>query len=281
MRLLFVHAHPDDETIATGATIAHYAALGAYVTVLTCTLGEQGEILVPALAGLEADRADQLGGFRIGELAGAMAALGVSDHRWLGGAGRYRDSGMMGSDANRHPRAFWRADTDRSVYDAAVAEVAAVIREVRPQVVVTYDEFGDYGHPDHIMANRVTTAAVEATDGIVDKFYWTATPRSVLARSFERVAADPDVPFEVADEPAFGVADDVVTTRIDASARVAQKRAALEAHATQVLVHGDFFALSNRLGRDLDGVEYYRLVGGPIGPVGADGLERDLFAGLT
>ena len=109
-RLLLVHAHPDDESITTGATMAYYAAQGAHVTLLTCTLGEEGEVLVPEYAQLAADQADQLGGLRIGELDAAMRELGVTDHRYLGGAGRFRDSGMMGVPANEHPRAFWRAD---------------------------------------------------------------------------------------------------------------------------------------------------------------------------
>ena len=114
-RLLLVHAHPDDETINNGATMARYVAEGAQVTLLTCTLGEEGEVLVPELGQLAADQADQLGGFRIGELSAAMAALGVTDWRFLGGAGRYRDSGMIGTEANAKPRAFWNADLDEAV----------------------------------------------------------------------------------------------------------------------------------------------------------------------
>ena len=156
-RALFVHAHPDDETINNGVTMARYAAEGAQVTLLTCTLGEEGEVLVPELELLAAAEADQLGGYRIGELRAAMDALGVTDIRFLGGPGRYRDSGMMGTPANEHPRAFWNADLDE-----AVAHAVAVVRDVRPQVVVTYDENGGYGHPDHIQAHRVAMAAVEA-----------------------------------------------------------------------------------------------------------------------
>lgn len=274
-RLLLVHAHPDDETITTGATIARHVAQGDAVTVLTCTLGEQGEILVPRYEQLAAEQADQLGGVRIGELDAAMRALGVTDHRFLGGAGRFRDSGMMGTDANRHPRAFWRADADPAVFAEAVAEVVAVIRDVRPQVVVTYDPDGDYGHPDHVMAHRVTTAAVEATFDIVRKFYWTATPRSELVRGYDAYQRVPG-PFAVADAPAWGVADDVITTVIDASAHVEQKRTALRAHATQVIVDGEFFALSNLLARRLSGVEHYRRVGHR-----PDAIEDDLFAGIT
>src|SRR5438445_2384926 len=119
-RLLLVHAHPDDESITTGATMAHYVSQGAQVTLITCTLGEEGEVLAPEYAQLEAAQADQLGGLRICELDAAMRALGVTDHRYLGGPGRFRDSGMIGTPANEHPRAFWRAASDSEVFDAAV-----------------------------------------------------------------------------------------------------------------------------------------------------------------
>jgi N-acetyl-1-D-myo-inositol-2-amino-2-deoxy-alpha-D-glucopyranoside deacetylase len=152
--MLFVHAHPDDESIGTGATMAKYAAEGAAVTLVTCTLGELGEIIPPELAALAADRDDQLGGYRIGELDAACRALGVRDHRFLGGPGRWRDSGMIGTPGNDDPRAFWQADVDE-----AARHLAAVIRAVRPQVMVTYDDDGFYGHPDHIQAHRVAWRA--------------------------------------------------------------------------------------------------------------------------
>lgn len=287
--MLLVHAHPDDETITTGATMARYAAEGVGVTLLTCTLGEQGEILVPEYLGLEAAQADQLGGLRIGELAAAMQALGVTDHRFLGGAGRYRDSGMSGDPANGHPRAFWRADAEPDVFAAAVAATVQVIREVRPQVVVTYDDNGDYGHPDHVMAHRVTTAAVAAAADpgyaggdpwTVAKLYWTATPRSVLAADLVVVTAagGPFLPASP-DELPFGVPDDLVTTTVDAQRFCPAKRAALAAHRTQITVAGGLFALSNSLGRKIRGVEHYRLVSGS--PTGTKNVrETDLFAGV-
>jgi N-acetyl-1-D-myo-inositol-2-amino-2-deoxy-alpha-D-glucopyranoside deacetylase len=291
-RLLLVHAHPDDESITTGATMAHYVAQGAQVTLLTCTLGEEGEVLVPEYAQLAADQADQLGGLRIGELADAMRALGVTDHRFLGGPGRFRDSGMMGTPANQHPRAFWRADSDPAVFEAAVAEAVAVVREVRPHVLVTYDPNGDYGHPDHIMAHRVATAAAErAADPAygagpawtVAKLYWTATPKSVLKQGFEAIQGKAELPFGVAsvDELPFGVDDELVTTAVDATGFGEQKLAALRAHRTQIAVDGVFFALSNMLGREALSVEHFRLVQGTLGPDrDADGRERDLFSGL-
>ncbi len=293
-RLLLIHAHPDDESITTGAAMAYYADRGAQVTLITCTLGEEGEILVPEFGQLAADQADQLGGLRIGELDAAMAALGVTDHRYLGGPGRFRDSGMMDTPANAHPRAFWRAASDPAVFDAAVDEAAAVIREVRPQVVVTYDDNGEYGHPDHIMAHRVATAAVaraaqKSPSGDagepwqVAKVYWTATPKSVLRKGFEAIEGQADLPFGVAeiDDLPFGVDDELVTTVVDATGYGERKLAALRAHRTQIAVDGVFFALSNMLGREALSVEYFRLVDGELGAErDTDGRETDLFSGL-
>jgi N-acetyl-1-D-myo-inositol-2-amino-2-deoxy-alpha-D-glucopyranoside deacetylase len=291
-RLLLVHAHPDDETINNGATMARYVAEGAGVTLLTCTLGEEGEVLVPELAQLAADQADQLGGYRIAELRAAMEALGVDDSRFLGGAGRYRDSGMMGTPANEKPRAFWNADLDE-----AVAEAVAVVRETRPQVVVTYDENGGYGHPDHIQAHRVAMGAVEAAADpsyrpdlggpwSVAKVYWCCIPRSVLQQGIDAMAAAGDDSFfegvSSADELPFGVPDEDVTAAVDGRAFAAQKDAAMRAHPTQIMVDGPFFALSNNLGLEILGVEYYRLVRGERGPRGSapNGWEDDLFAGI-
>jgi N-acetyl-1-D-myo-inositol-2-amino-2-deoxy-alpha-D-glucopyranoside deacetylase len=291
--MVLVHAHPDDESITTGATMAYYVSQGVQVTLITCTLGEEGEILVPEFEQLEAAQADQLGGLRIGELDDAMQALGVTDHRYLGGPGRFRDSGMMGTPANEKPRAFWRAASEIDVFDAAVAAAVEVIREVRPQVIVTYDDNGDYGHPDHIMAHRVATAAAEkAADRSygqgeawsVSKFYWTATPKSVLKKGFEAIGNSADLPFGVAsvDDLPFGVADDLVTTVVDATGFGEAKLAALAAHRTQITVDGVFFALSNALGREALATEHFRLVRGELGPDrDADGRETDLFAGLS
>jgi N-acetyl-1-D-myo-inositol-2-amino-2-deoxy-alpha-D-glucopyranoside deacetylase len=290
-RALFVHAHPDDETINNGATMARYVAEGARVTLLTCTLGEEGEVLVPEMELLAAQHADQLGGYRIGELRAAMGALGVEDIRFLGGPGRYRDSGMMGTPANEHPRAFWNADLDE-----AVAHAVAVVREVCPQVLVTYDEQGGYGHPDHIQAHRVAMGAVAAAADPdyrpdlgepwdVAKVYWCCVPRSVLQAGMDALAAAGDqVMFEgvtdAADIP-FAVPDEDVAAAVDGRAFSDRKDVALRAHGTQISVDGPFFALSNNLGQEILGTEYYRLVKGDRGPTGQKGWESDLFAGLT
>jgi len=278
--LLLVHAHPDDETIGTGATMAKYAAEGAHVTLVTCTLGEEGEVLVPELAMLAADQADQLGGWRIHELDKACAALGVEDHRFLGGPGRYRDSGMMDTPANDNPRCFWRADLDE-----AAAYLVEVIKEVRPQVVVTYDDFGAYGHPDHIQAHRVATRAVEQTLDIVKKFYWTGIPRSVIQAGIDGLKAAGEVSFfgevESAADVPIAKPDDVITTEVDARDYLDAKLEAMRAHATQIEVDGPFFALSNHIGHKAFGREHFILMRGERGPGEGDhNWETDLFAGL-
>jgi N-acetyl-1-D-myo-inositol-2-amino-2-deoxy-alpha-D-glucopyranoside deacetylase len=289
-RLLLVHAHPDDESIGTGATMAAYAAQGAGVTLVTCTRGELGEIIPPELAYLADGGGDRLGEYRAGELAAACAALGVTDHRFLGGPGRWRDSGMMGLPSNQRPGCFWRADAGE-----AAAELAAVIREVAPQVVVTYDANGFYGHPDHIQAHRVTRRAVRvaadpsaaAAGGApwrVAKLYATAMPRSVLAGA---IRLGPDAPARftqagsLADLP-FGVADEQVTTEIDGTGERAAKVAALRSHATQIAVEDPYFALSDMVGQRISAREHYTLLAGPRGTgAGPHGREQDLFAGLA
>ncbi|MEV5763420.1 N-acetyl-1-D-myo-inositol-2-amino-2-deoxy-alpha-D-glucopyranoside deacetylase [Micromonospora sp. NPDC052213] len=281
-RLLLVHAHPDDESIGTGSTMAHYAAAGAHVTLVTCTLGEEGEIHVPALAQLAAAEADQLGGWRIAELNAACAALGVTDHRFLGGAGRYRDSGMMGLATNEHPRAFWQADLDE-----AAGHLVEVMREVRPQVVVTYDDNGFYGHPDHIQAHRVTMRAVELAraEGIAPaKVYWTAMPQSVLEAGMEHFGGSSDNPFagiDQATELPFCTPDAQIAARIDATDQHAAKEAAMRAHATQIPDTSWLYSIAGNFGSEFMGVEYYTLAVGEKGPgSGPYGWEDDLFAGL-
>jgi len=286
-RLLLVHAHPDDESINNGATMATYAAEGARVTLVTCTLGEEGEVIPPALAHLAPDRDDALGPHRVGELAAAMKELGVTDHRFLGGPGRYRDSGMMGVEQNHREGAFWSADLDE-----AAGYLMEVVREVRPQVLVTYDPHGGYGHPDHIQAHRVATRAAElaadpafrpdlGTAWEIAKIYWNRVPRSVAEEGFGRLRdALPETPFSksaaVDDLP--GVVDDaVITTEIDGTAFAAAKAAAMRAHATQIAVAEPWFALSNELAQPLFTTEYYELV--RPGHTGA--RETDLFEGVT
>jgi N-acetyl-1-D-myo-inositol-2-amino-2-deoxy-alpha-D-glucopyranoside deacetylase len=213
---------------------------------------------------------------------------------------------MMGDPANARPRAFWRADTDPAVFQAAVGALVEVIRQVRPQVLVTYDEAGGYGHPDHIMAHRVATAAVQAAadpafaavqagadpafaaeSGCwqVSKLYWTATPRSVLAAGLAAVrVAGAEFPFaavESVDELPYGCDDELVSAAIVAEQQAGAKLRALAAHRTQVSVRGSFYALSNNLGQPVLSTEYFRLaLGSPAGDRDAQGRETDLFAGV-
>lgn len=287
-RLLLVHAHPDDESINNGATMAKYAAEGVHVTLVTCTLGEEGEVIPPELAHLAADRDNTLGAHRMGELAAAMRELGVDDHRFLGGPGRYRDSGMMGAPQNDRPESFWRADLDE-----AAAHLVEVIRAVRPQVLVTYDPDGGYGHPDHIQAHRVAMRAADLAaepafrrdlgdPHEIAKIYWNCVPLSVVEAGFARLrAAGREIPFPgiatAADVPGV-LPDEEVTAAVDTTAHAAAKAAAMRAHATQIAVDGPFFALSNDLGQPLFPTEYYRLVRGRPGV--SEGLESDLFAGV-
>jgi N-acetyl-1-D-myo-inositol-2-amino-2-deoxy-alpha-D-glucopyranoside deacetylase len=297
-RMLLVHAHPDDESINQGATMAKYVARGTHVTLVTCTLGEEGEILEPGLEHLASDRDDTLGQHRITELANAMKELGVTDHRFLGGPGKYRDSGMVWHESG-HATAgedvrddtFWRAD----LLEAAT-DLVSVIREVRPQVMVTYDEFGNYGHPDHIQANRVAmyAASLAAARSFrpdlgpawdILKIYWGAMAESRMREGLRKLRAAGDTTtFEGMDpEGDLGrwvVKDEYLDAVVDGNDFVDAKIAAMQAHRTQITVDGPFFALSNNVGNEVWGLEFFRLVKGDKGPVDENGLETDLFAGL-
>jgi N-acetyl-1-D-myo-inositol-2-amino-2-deoxy-alpha-D-glucopyranoside deacetylase len=296
--LLLVHAHPDDESIGQGATMAKYAAEGVGVTLVTCTGGEMGEILVPEMAHMAADRDDTLADQRRIELDNAMKELGVTDHRYLGGFKRYRDSGMQWHEDGHaipadtiHENAFWHADLNE-----AADHLVAVIREVRPQVLVTYDQFGGYGHPDHIQAHRVATyaAALAAVPSYrpdlgehhdIAKIYWGAMSESRMRAGLRMLrdsgdtttfeGMDPDGPL-----PPFVTSDENLSAVVDGTEFHDRKMAAMAAHATQIRTDGPFFALSNNVGATAWGLEFFRIAKGSRGPLDEDGLETDLFAGL-
>ena len=297
-RLLLVHAHPDDETIGNGATMAKYAADGAHVTLVTCTLGEEGEILVGDLSHLAADQEDTLGRHRVGELTDAMQLLGVADHRFLGGAGRYRDTGMATDErgfaippADVRDDTFWRADLTE-----ASTELVRIIREVRPQVLLTYDEVGGYGHPDHIQAHRVAmygsvlAAAPSYRRDLgepwdISKVYWNSMSESRMREGLRQLRAGGDTTtFEGMDPegqlPPFVTPDDLITTEIDGNDHVDAKLKAMAAHATQISLDGPFFALSNNIGNQVWATEFYRLVKGTAVTSSNGDRETDLFAGL-
>ena len=279
-RVLLVHAHPDDETINNGATMAMYASLGASVTLVTCTRGEEGEVLIPELSHLAANATDSLGQHRVTELALAMKELGVADHRFLGeGAKLYRDSGMMGTEPNNRPDVFWQADLEE-----ASDLLVQIIDEVKPHVLITYDEFGGYGHPDHIQAHRVAMRAAEKSAWDIPKIYWNVMPISVIQEGIDAMKGiDSDFwGAEKAEDLPFAKEDSFVHALVDGNAYVEKKMSAMKAHATQIAVDGPFFALSNNVGLQVWGNEYYTLVKGEkSGPFNEKGYESDLFAGIS
>jgi N-acetyl-1-D-myo-inositol-2-amino-2-deoxy-alpha-D-glucopyranoside deacetylase len=301
-RLLFVHAHPDDETLTCGIAMAHHVARGDEVHVLTATLGEEGEVIPPGLAELEGDPDDRLGPYRHGELTRALGRIGAVLHV-LGADGasgrlsRYRDSGMVGSAAAARPEAFAAADLD-----VAGGLVADLLRGLRPDVVVTYDEHGGYGHPDHVQTHRVTRRALELLDDadrpgrvheILTPVGWAREDRAWLAAAdpalldtaawWSRQDLGPDAPppprllLPAADDPfpPSVVPDDRVTHAVVDDAARAVQSDALREHATQVIVASEeVHALSNLVAARTTPREGFRrvdpltweTVGGPVEP---------------
>jgi LmbE family N-acetylglucosaminyl deacetylase len=262
-----VHAHPDDEAISTGGILARYADEGVRTVLVTCTNGELGD----GPGGIKPDDPAHdervVVPLRRQELEASCRALGVSHLELLG----YHDSGMEGWPQNDAPEAFWGVPVEE-----AGKRLASLMRHYRPQVVVTYDENGFYGHPDHIQANRITRAAI-AECGVPDKLYYTALPRSAL-RGFRETmaAAGIDIPDDVDENPDFGTPDEIITTVVDCSAVSGRKFASLAAHASQ---SENIFFL--RMGEELFGTvmhseAFVRVQDSTRSPT----PEDDLFAGL-
>ena len=211
-----------------------------------------------------------------------MAQLGINDFRVLGDPNKkWRDSGMMGTPQNERGNVFWQADLDE-----ASQELVKIILEIKPQVLITYDEFGGYGHPDHIKAHQVAMRATElaAEQGWqVSKIYWNTIPRSVIQMGIEKmkeVGSDFFGAQSIDDLP-FAKPDELATTVVNAPEYVPQKLAAMKAHATQISEDGPFFALSKNLGLSVWGDEYYTLVKGEkAAPFDSNGRELDIFAGV-
>ena len=278
--LLCVHPHPDDESIACGGVLAKAARDGNRPVVVTCTGGEAGE----NLAGIDLGGEDLIT-HRRRELEGALAALGVGEHRWLG----YRDSGMAGTPENEHPDSFHRADLDE-----AAGRLAGLVREIRPDVVVSDAENGSYGHPDHVKAHLVTVRAVAlAADPMapLEGPPWRVPKRYVHALGRRRVlevqaalrAAGLPSPFgdEVPERPEdlpFGSPDELITTEIDVTDVLPHKRAALEAYRTQIAPDSFFLNAIEGQAGPLFAREQFILEEGGGGP---ERPERDLFAGLV
>lgn len=261
-RIVFVHAHPDDESLTTGGTMARYAAEGAHVCLVTCTDGQEGEIAETEGLGPPEEIRPRLGEVRRSELEEACRHLGPIDLRMLG----YRDSGMAGTPANEHPDAFVRRDLEE-----VADRIAAVLDEVKPQVVVTYNAYGGYGHPDHIHAHRATVRALERAS-VRPVLYHTVYPVSLLraAQAYFGTGAWSDE-----DVLRIGTPDEEVTAVIDTSAYVDRAFAALAAHRTQLGTTRPFIELPDDVRRMWRAAEHYQIAGGMTGVVGSS----DLFEG--
>jgi N-acetyl-1-D-myo-inositol-2-amino-2-deoxy-alpha-D-glucopyranoside deacetylase len=280
--LLAVHAHPDDEVIMSGGVLARAAAEGRPAAVVTCTGGERGEV---AGEGFDAEATrPRLAEIRADELARALDILGVGPPRLLG----YRDSGMAGDPGNDDPASFWRAP-----FDEAVGRLVAHIRERRPAVVVTYDAFGGYGHPDHIQAHRVAIVAVEAAAmpalypeagqpwSVAKLYYGTFPKTAVFAMSRmleERGLPSPFGPVERPEDLPMGAAEEDITASVDVRPWLEQKLSALHAHATQLGPDSFFLNVPEDLEERVFGVEYFVR---RWSTVAAPEREGDLFAGLA
>ncbi len=297
--LMAVHAHPDDETISMGGTLAAYAATHSPTTdtyVITGTRGELGEIVIPERDTPEEH--ERLGETRMGEIAAAMAALGVTHFENLG----FRDSGMVGDPGNEDPRCYHHHSTNN--LDDTTEHLVRIIRRVQPDVIATYDDFGGYGHPDHIAAARVARRAWEVAGDPTwrpdagpawtpKKLYEVRTPDSqrdkVLAllesRGIESWWSEPK---EASPEDlekwrqwraAMACPDELITTRVDITTHLGAKRRAIQAHATQIKSDGPLLALSEQDYIDLGAHEQYRLVAHRLAAP-PQFPESDLFEGL-
>jgi N-acetyl-1-D-myo-inositol-2-amino-2-deoxy-alpha-D-glucopyranoside deacetylase len=275
--LMCVHAHPDDESISTGGVLLRAREEGIRTAVVTCTGGERGEIVGP---GMDPDEVrPRLGEVRAEELRAALELLGAGEPRWLG----YVDSDMVGRPGNDDPACFWRAD-----FDEAVGRLVAQIREFRPDVLVTYDAFGIYGHPDHLQAHRVTLVAAEAcaVKGLypeagppveVRKVYLATIPVSgmLAVNRFMAEAGHPS-PFgdaEQAEDLPFGTPDERIHAVVDVARWLPAKLKALRAHTSQVGDESFFLNFPEEMFTTEFFIRHRSLVAAPD-------AEDDLFAGL-
>ncbi len=293
---MLVHAHPDDETIANGVTMARAVAEGSAVTLVTCTLGEEGEVLIPELEHLGAEHEDALAPQRLTELTDAMGLLGVTDFVRLGGDGRYRDSGMAYDDKGRaiardvlRDGIFWTADLL-----TAADDLVALVRDRRPQVLVAYNEVGGYGHPDHVQAHRVAMYGylLAGVPGYrpdlgepwtISRVVWSTMSATRMSAMIAELRAAGDTEtfagWEDADDVPMMSRDEDIAAVVDGAAYVGQKLDAMRAHATQIRPDGTFFAGGKMSVDSMWSHEFYRFASGTPFPQG-DGWAEDLFAGL-
>ena len=276
LTILAVHAHPDDESISTGGILAKYSAQGLRTVLAYGTGGEAGDILNPEFVapkpGLDIKEIRKI------ELEAAVKVLAVGAVYFLG----YRDSGMAGTPENHHPQAFSQADIQE-----ATARLVEIIRRVRPQVIVTYNEKGTYLHPDHIMANRVTLRAFQASGDSQyeigealepwqpSKLYYTAIPLARIRRMYRIVK-------ERGEEPGFdpdviGTPEEKISAVVDVREYLAQKLEALNCHQSQMNPNSVIRRMSEEFKEEVMGFEHFQCVNGCPA---ADTKETDLFEGL-
>ena len=263
MTVLAVFAHPDDEGFGCGGTLAALVAGGHRVTLICATNGDVGEISDPALATPET-----LPSVRQGELRAAMDLTGILDVRFL----NYRDSGMPGWDDNEHPRSLFQAPEE-----TVVEQVAAVIQEIQPDIVITHDPTGGYGHPDHVTISQRTEAAVERCRGENRPLlYYVCFPRSFFQRMWNKMMElGLRPPFSADDTEALGTPDDEVTTTIDVSRHVGIKKESLEHHRTQIERDGPFSKLPEEFMKEIMSKEFFQLA------PSKKAATRDLLAELS
>lgn len=280
LTLMVVHAHPDDEAIGTGGMLAKYSAEGVRTVLVTCTLGEEGEIVVPEWDTPENHA--RLADIRLDELRAAVQELGITDLEIL----PYRDSGMMGRESNAHPECFWQADRDE-----ATGRLVALVRRYKPQVLMSYNEEGGYGHPDHLNAHTITVAAFDAAGDPARypqagepwtplKLYYISARRALWLRAWKAMQARGlKTPLDADDFDASRYVDDPrITTTVDIRPYVAQKLAALRQHRTQIRADWFWLAVPEDLRGEMFEQEYFIRIASRV-PV-PDGAETDVFAGL-
>lgn len=285
LTLMIVHAHPDDECISTGGIIPLYSAQGVRVVLVIATRGEEGEIVLPELD-IPTVRA-QFGRYRTAELEQSAIILGVTDLEILG----YRDSGMVDTEANKHPESTNMADPDE-----VTGRLVKLVRHYKPQVLMSYNEFGGYGHPDHIACHKATVAAFDAagdTSRYSDagdpwtplKLYYTNSPRGPIKAAWERMR-EMGLPSPL-DNPQFDITrftvpDEQVTTRLIISEQLPQKVASMRVHRSQIQPERFMLGVPQDMHEEFFGKEYFSLVKSRVDTpaLGEGEFEEDLFAGI-
>jgi LmbE family N-acetylglucosaminyl deacetylase len=272
LTLLVVHAHPDDEATSTGGVLHKYSAEGVRTVLVTCTGGELGDGPGGVKPGESGHDEATVRDMRRLELEALRATLGVADLEMLG----YLDSGMAGWPQNGRSGSLSGTDLEEEL-----ARLIPIFERFRPQVVISYDQTGGYGHPDHVRAHELAVAATDRT-GIPAKLYYTAFPKSIFKRGLAAareagISSEqlPSLDFDL-DDPPFGVDDSLITTRIDVASDVPAKLAALRAHASQA-DNGFWLTLPAPIVTSFMSTEYFiRAVDSTGSPV----PESDLFAGI-